>query len=436
MPINVGQNSIHMQNNLNKSDTFCVLPWLGISTNPTGMCRLCCIMSGDDNSRKMLKKDTAELFNLGTDNIDDIKNAENAKSVRLDLLAGKKIPECERCWTRETHGAGSRRITSNKRFKHRLTEADARAITAEDGSIDINPTYWDLRFGNLCNLKCIMCNAASSTQWYADHVALTNTMYYEDNGQIVHLKKVGDRYTDAEEHNWWDDELFWKNIEAKIPFLEQVSLIGGEPTLIEQHYVFLQQIVDAGWANKITLEYDTNLTAVHTRALDLWTHFKRVIFRVSIDDFAEQNDYIRFPSKWRIIAGNLEKIKTLNRKNIEISISVTWQIINTYTVLNLLTYLDFPFHVKILKYPYHYNVDILPASIKSELIKIYSAWQTENPTKAQYVNHLIRYLQEMMDTENVHEVRNFCEYSDKLDKLRDTDWKITFPVLSSRITII
>ena len=75
----------------------------------------------------------------------------------------------------------------------------------------------------------------------------------------------------------------------------------GEPLIINAHYDFLQKCVDEGYASKLVIEYNTNITNVPQRAWDIWKHFKNVIVGVSIDGNKEVNDLIRFPSKWRMI---------------------------------------------------------------------------------------------------------------------------------------
>ena len=46
---------------------------------------------------------------------------------------------------------------------------DAEASTKPDGTLVIKKApvlEWDIRLGNLCNLRCRMCHPSESTQWY------------------------------------------------------------------------------------------------------------------------------------------------------------------------------------------------------------------------------------------------------------------------------
>ena len=55
--------------------------------------------------------------------------------------------------------------------------------TDPDGTIredQINCSFYDVRFGNLCNLKCRMCGPTDSDQWYDDYVTIYNRTEYKE----------------------------------------------------------------------------------------------------------------------------------------------------------------------------------------------------------------------------------------------------------------
>lgn len=402
---------------------FCVVPWVQLATKPIGSCRICCLMSNSKDPRQgILTDDNGKPYNLSTADISEVQNAALAREVRLSMLNDERHPLCETCYLKEDMGASSRRTVSNKMYKDEFTIDEAREATDENGYTTIHQSYWDLRFGNLCNVKCIMCHPASSNQWYSDYVAINGTNKFGDGGLKVALSQDGNRWKDNGEYDWWDRKDVWAKLEAEIPYLKQVYLVGGEPMLIEPHYDLLQKIIDSGRADEVTLEYDTNLTNIHQRAIDLWSSFKKVKLRVSVDDFGEQFNYVRFPSKWSKVSENIEKMSLLN--NIELSFTVTWQITTAYTTPNLLKYLDkfdCDTSIRILSTPRYYDVAILPREAKDELIAIYSNLDTK--TK---VSHLINYLERDGDESLIDE----CVATlTKLDELRTTNWKTTFPDL-------
>jgi organic radical activating enzyme len=416
------------------SKSFCVIPWVQMAAKPIGTARVCCLMTNSkDNQQGTIRDENGVPYNLGRDDFDVIKNGDKAREIRLSMLAGERHSDCNTCWVKEDMGAPSRRTVSNKMYTGEFELEHAQQHTDEHGNTDWEPSYWDLRFGNLCNLKCVMCHPASSNQWYRDHVLINNKTRFTDSGTEINLKLVDDRYVDGGEYNWWDNPDFWKKLEAKIPYLKQVYLVGGEPMLIEPHYDFLQKIIDSGRAHEVILEYDTNLTAIHQRALDLWKHFKKIWLRVSVDDFGEQFNYIRFPGNWNAVSKNIEKLYS-QHNNIKFDFTVTWQLLSAFTTPNLIKYLSkFPkanASIRILSNPEYFDVAILPIEAKQSLIAIYKEIETECPQIK--VNHLIKYLESNMQGDD-EKVKSCVNVLSKLDAIRKTNWHTTFSELKQFI---
>lgn len=415
--------------------TFCVIPWVQMAAKPIGTARVCCLMTNSKDSQQGTIRDAnGKPYNLGRDDFDVIKNGDKAREIRLSMLNGERHSDCNTCWVKEDMGASSRRTVSNKMYVGEFDEDTARAHTDEHGNTDWQPSYWDLRFGNLCNLKCVMCHPASSSQWYEDYVLINGTTKFTDSGTKINLKDVDGRYKDAGEYDWWDNPEFWTKLEAKIPYLKQVYLVGGEPMLIEPHYDFLQKVIDSGRAGEVTLEYDTNLTAIHKRALDLWKHFKKVWLRISIDDFGDQFEYIRYPARWQQISKNVETLSK-EMSNIKMDFTVTWQVLSAYTTPNLLDYFEqFDKHnssVRILSSPDYFDVAILPKEVKQDILNVYNSWATTDKKKKQ-IAHLVNYLETNIDGDDA-KVTKCIDILNKLDSIRKTDWKTTFPQLYEKL---
>jgi len=409
------------------SESFCIIPWLQAATKPNGDIRVCCLMTSD-SSGGAIRKPNGDPYNFSTDTIDEAKNGDFAKEIRLSMLHGEKHKACQVCWNKEDVGVTSKRQTSNKWYNW-FTVEQAKHFTDPDGSTTAEPVYWDLRFGNLCNLKCVMCHPASSSQWYEDYFLVTGEKSYYDNGKKITLDKneKGRLVATNGTYNWHESDKFWKHMESKIPHLQQVYLVGGEPLMIEQHYEFLQKIIDAGKADKVTLEYDTNLTNVQPRVLELWKHFKLLWIRGSIDDYNEQNDYIRFPSKWKQIEKNIQTIKQADIKT-RWDISTTWQLYNVYTVQNLWRYFDDTCSTRILNTPRHLEIKILPKHVKQKAIDILKQYQQESK-KPDKVIPYINYLEKHLDYVDEKNLQYFAKFTQSLDKSREVSFAKTFPEL-------
>ncbi len=295
---------------MQKSDTFCILPWINISTRANGDLRVCC-HANQGPTRGIYKKEDGTNYNLHRDQITDAINSPLAKEIRTTMLEGKWHKECIRCVREEKAGMKSRRINDGERFAEHITWEQAVAHTEEDGTIDlehIKQTYYDIRLGNFCNLKCRMCSPMDSSAWYDDYVKMWGSNKFRDTHGIVEMYKNKKGKFTADDYDWVHKDHFWENLEENVSGMQHVYLVGGEPLIIERHYDFLKYCVEQDKAKEMTLEYNTNLTNIQPRALDLWTNFKQVQFGISMDGIGETLEYVRNPLKSSLIEKNLKKL--------------------------------------------------------------------------------------------------------------------------------
>ena len=157
---------------MSKSDTFCPMPWNSVHLRSNGDIRLCCHANVLGPNKGIMHKEDGTAFNAGVDDIVDARNSDLVKDVRVSMLNGEWHPECTRCKTEEESDMHSRRIREKSLWRD-VTIDTARANTAEDGTIkpDNFPLeFFDIRYGNFCNLKCRMCGPTDSHSWYGDWV--------------------------------------------------------------------------------------------------------------------------------------------------------------------------------------------------------------------------------------------------------------------------
>lgn len=295
---------------MQKSDTFCILPWINISTRANGDLRVCC-HANQGPTRGIYKKEDGSNYNLHRDNITDAINSPLAKDIRKTMMEGNWHSECIRCLREEKAGMKSRRINDGERFEDHATEEDVTPFTQADGTIDtskIDQTYYDIRLGNFCNLKCRMCSPMDSSAWYDDYNKMYNKEeFWDTHGTVKMFKNEKGKFT-TKDYDWVHKDHFWENLEENVSGMKHVYLVGGEPLIIERHYEFLQHCIDAGHAEHITLEYNTNLTNIQPRALEMWGQFKQVQFGVSIDGIGDTLEYVRNPLKSSLLEKNLKRL--------------------------------------------------------------------------------------------------------------------------------
>ena len=290
------------------SKTFCPIPWIFQAVRNNGDIRVCCQANVTPN-QGVVRHPDGTSYNAGRDSFDEAKNAELMKSIRKNMLDGVWSEECGRCQQEEQAGLESRRMYELRAWDYTL--ADAKKDTQPDGTITVRSSYYDLRFGNLCNLACRMCGPTDSHTWYEQWAEYHGSTKYQDTHGEVELKRneKGRLYTT--DYDWHNSESFWDQIEKNIPYIQHVYMAGGEPMMIERHYEFLKKCIGSGHAGNITIEYNTNMTSLPPRVLEMWKEFKQIRVGCSIDGMGEVLEYQRWPVKWRQAINNLNKVDQL-----------------------------------------------------------------------------------------------------------------------------
>jgi pyruvate-formate lyase-activating enzyme len=418
--------------------TFCPIPWIFQAVRSNGDIRVCCQANVTKN-RGVVRKEDGTAYNAGVDDLSEARNAQLMKDIRKNMLSSKWSEECGRCRQEEENKLTSRR--QYERVQWKFSIVDALKSTKPDGSIDVNksPTrYYDLRFGNFCNLKCRMCGPSDSNAWFEDWLKLTGKNTFRDTSGEITIEEVNGKLC-AADFDWPSSEMFWTQLENNIEYMEHVYFAGGEPMLIERHYEFLQKCIDSGYAEKIMLEYNTNGTTLPPRVVKLWTQFKEVRLGVSIDGMGSVLEYQRHPVKWTKVLKNLKTIDELP-KNIKAWIAFT---VTAYNVEHMIDFMKWKLEksnfVKInssaikpiITYhvahnPPHLNIRVLPDEYKQEITQKFEdfvLWVAEKNYDRKYViaaesvkNGVCNY----MNSESYNEQWDeFLNYTYSLDKIRN-----------------
>jgi len=309
------------------STSFCVIPWLHLATRPNGDARICCVAnaSGAETGEYevgLVKKENGNASNFGNELPSQVFNSEYMRSVRRLMLEGKIPNSCTKCFEEEAEGIVSKRIWETGAWH--LDNVDIPKLiddTHDDGSIPFKLQYLDLRLGHTCNLKCVMCSPHDSSLWVSEHKKIFPIF------KSTLIKKQMSWQSEEFDNKWHENPEFWNEIYDQIPNLKQLYFAGGEPLIIKEHKVFLEEIVRRGYAEQIHLRYNTNVLMLDESIIELWKKFKVVKVGVSLDGLSDRNHYIRFPSDWDTIVKNLHILDN-TPDNIHITIALAAQILN------------------------------------------------------------------------------------------------------------
>lgn len=415
-----------------KNDTFCPIPWIFQAVRNNGDIRICCQANVTKN-QGVVRKDNSDPFNAGNDNMELARNSTLMKEVRKNMLVGVWSDECGRCKSEEESGLNSRRQYELENWK--FTVDDARAVTNKDGIIfDSKLKYYDLRFGNLCNLACRMCGPTDSHTWYEQWTEYHQSNSYQDTHGIVMLERNDKGRLHTEDYNWHGSESFWSQIEKNIPNIEHVYMAGGEPMMIERHYEFLQKCIDSDHAKNMIIEYNTNMTNLPNRVLEMWTKFKQVRVGASIDGIGDVLEYQRWPIKWSQAYKNLQKLDQYAQDNSNI---IAWLActVTSYNVWHIPEFMIWKLNESGFKKinstkkrpiithhiahgPKRVNIRILPEQMKQDLKQFYSnsldAFPLEHRNTAENIlNSIVKYSMSADYSERLPEFVKFTNYLDK-----------------------
>lgn len=335
------------QHRLIDSDHFCMIPWIHLHGWPDGRAYPCC-----------LGEDRHPIGDLKQKSIEEIWNDEPLREMRRNMLADQPSKQCTRCYEQEASGFASMRNNTNKHFGQHIAEVDA---TLPDGTHpEMRFRYWDIRFSNVCNLKCRSCGSIFSSRWYDDDVKLWG-------------KPLRPRVQFAGRH----EMDIWQQMEPQIPHLEQIYFAGGEPLIMEEHNRILKKLIEAG-NTRVRLVYNTNLTELKFKkqsVLDLWQHFSDVCVAASLDDMGARAEVIRSGTRWSDVEQNIRDLKS-QCPHIDFMISPTLSVMNIWNFTRFHRYMvdqgfirAGDFNLNILQSPPEYRIDILPQDIKQRFVE-------------------------------------------------------------------
>jgi organic radical activating enzyme len=321
---------------------------------------------------------------------------------------------CGRCYEQEESGFFSGRKSANKHHGHHVGRV---ATTNSDGTLDhFEMTYWDIRFSNLCNLKCRSCGHIFSSQWYQDQAKLAGGDWKERN---TVLNYAGRTETDI-----------WEQLIPHLDHVEQIYFAGGEPLLMEEHYHILDELVKRGRFD-VRLIYNTNFTHTDLKGrsvFEYWKQFKSVAVGASLDDSYQRGEYIRKGTKWSQVEENRKEM-------LKICPEVDFYISPTLSIMNAWHLPDFhrewvdkgliraqDVNVNILQDPVHYRLDIAPMEYKNRLREKYQEhikWldPIDNLRRASVgFESAINF---MDATDNTHLIDTFWRKTHELDGIRN-----------------
>jgi MoaA/NifB/PqqE/SkfB family radical SAM enzyme len=422
----------------NKS--FCAVPFVSTMINVDTTVRYCCMVKGALNK---LKKPDDTFFTCKDNFVQDAWNSTDMKAIRINMIDGNKISGCKPCYDQEENGRISNRQHSVLEWNWLIGEERLNSLVEQaldnNGALDDSPVYLDLRLGNLCNLKCRMCNPWNSSQILKEHIELT-----EKNPEYnkVWMKTFGKLPIDIQDdQKWFDHDIMWDQVISLIPKLKKVYMTGGEPTLIKNNFKFMKRCIEENRQDML-LFFNTNCTNINKNFLELISQFNRVNINASIDGIGIVNEYIRSPSNWTQISANVEKLASM--PGVHLGVTPTIQVDNVFNIVKMLRWveeLNIKYNRKIHMdflvniHPFHLNVNILSDDLRAQALNEIQEYISEGMLNhdlatVNSLNGIIGLLQQSRAHDYEEQIARYKTYTLGLDAERSQDHS----VLDSRLS--
>lgn len=384
-------------------NTFCIAPFKNVAVDSKGNLKVCCV--------------SREKVNYKFPDIEKWYKSTEVKSLRKNLLNGIKDSRCYYCWLEEDNGAWSQRKHNNKHLggiDPKTFDKDYKKIEDEIQHPKIkNLDSFDLRLGNLCNLKCVMCHSQQSSQLLAEaqlHPELKE--FYGDEN--------------PKDYVWSKEQNFYEWCNKWLPDSINIKFTGGEP-LINPFIIPTLQSIPDNQKEKATLHFCTNLTTINHGLIKILSKFKSVQLLVSVEGTGKVLDYARFPHTWTNLIENFDLLLKNKGPNVHISIQHVIQALTLFDTINLAKYFDgrkIKIHPIFLSRPPHMGISVLKKEIKLEFVEKLKKYKGHNQD---FISSIIKFI-----LQNVEQNKNLTEVTIKhlksIDKVRKNNFEEIIPI--------
>lgn len=312
------------------SPSFCVAKWKQVTMHlQNGHTHSCHHPATHYVSVDEIKKNPTALH-----------NSEFKKQQRKLMLEGVRPSECDYCWNVEDTGNHfSDRIHKSSDTEWAYPFIDE--VISKPWNYNIDPSYVEVSFGNVCNFKCSYCAPHISSQWmeeierhgpYPTRTQYNNLDYIKQQNLMPIPNNQDNPYVDA----------FWDWFPDMYNSLKYFRITGGEPLLSKNTFKVLDYII-ANPNPDLEVAINTNMNPPK----ELFDKFlekvkiivnekklKRFKIFTSAEAHGKASEYIRHGMDYNLWIENMHK----TYKAIP---GIQFTIMSTYNLLSVTTYNKF-----------------------------------------------------------------------------------------------
>ena len=396
-----------------------------------------------------------------------LHNSEFKKEQRKLMLLGKRPSECDYCWRVEDTPGNHYSDRIYKSADETWARPYINDIVNKPWDDNVDPSYVEVSFGNVCNFKCSYCAPHISSQWmeeierygpYPTTHKFNNLTWIKQQNQMPIPNNQENPYVDA----------FWEWFPTMYKELKYFRITGGEPLLNKNTFKVLDYIIENP-NPELEVAINTNMNPPE----ELFNKFleklkiifnekkvKQIKLFTSAEAHGKQSEYIRHGMDYNLWLKNIHRVYE------EIP-GFQFTIMSTYNLLSVTTYIPFlqdmldikkkygtvdysPLLLDIpyLRYPEHQTIFLLEEE-QIEMIREQVTFMYQNLESKEWSELANRgfYLSEADKLKRIYTMaknsatntneytftnrEDFVKFVDEHDKRRGTNFLETFPELTN-----
>jgi len=444
------------------SKTFCSAKWKTLHIN---------LQNGYQSSCHHPTQKKIKIESL-VNNPSGLHNTPEKKEYRKMMLNGERPAECDYCWNIEDLSEDHMSDRTYKTMDPNWSLPYLDEIEKTGWERDINPSYLEVSFSNVCNFKCIYCSPDISSQWMDEirkHGPYPTSTKTHD---LDYIKKVGKFPIHHKEHNPYV-EAFWEWWPELYPSLDTFRITGGEPLLSKETWRILDYI-NKNPRKDLNLAINTNMGIpddVLERFISIYNEIKGKIktFEIftSCEAAGKSAEYIRFGMNYPKFMENIKKFLRETGTESRVHFMVTFNVLSMESFISFLADIwrlrvefnetdamnRIPMMIAYLRWPNFLSMQIAPEELKEKFSREVLAYVEEyaepEPSKKLIINgKTISPKTGRFYLEEIDQVKRLCEfmsqpppnpkqqkedfwnYIEEYDQRRNRDFGETFPQLA------
>ncbi len=433
------------------SPSFCLAKWTQVTLH---------LHNGRTHSCHHPPTHSVPLAELAADP-SALHNTSYKKEQRKKMLDGDRPIECQYCWNVEDLPT----YNNEEFFSDRVVKSASNwsmermhEVVSSSWDANINPSYVEVSFSNICNFKCSYCSPVYSSRWteeiesqgaYPTSNRFNNLEWYRKTNEMPIHHKVHNPYVEAF-WSWWPD---------LVKDLRVFRITGGEPLLANDTY----KVLDFLYENpqpKLEIAVNTNACVPDVKINSFMEKSKKLLSEnkikslnifTSVDGHGKQAEYGRFGLDYNRWLATVDRFLT-ELPDCKVTIMSTANVFSITSYKAMLADVlalkgkhgttRLSLDIAILRYPHHQCLSILSDPYKGAMDEALEFMKDNSVVKpeAHFMGYEVLRLERLVNFMKAppHQAENFgldgarrdfVAFVDEHDRRRGTNFAETFPEL-------